>query len=595
MKSHKTVILLLSLAAVGTALVLAAGEAQTPGRPDQQANDAELRMSIIATTRENANETSVFCVTLENAGDKDVVLNLGMMLANGKVHLPAAIRLILTDTNGQSRELHFFDRRYAAVAGRIDDYVVPLRAGSTYTVKLSLDDYWCPETKQFQLKPKPGEYHIRAELTAKGASCVNSDMEGVKLMNFWKGKLQSDFIMVSSQIVSAQIPNSNSTELFKAAQNGHVGQVRKFLARGFSPNIKDDFGRTPLHLAAAHGHKLTAQTLIEQGAKINASDNAGQTALDYAEINRHSGLSQYLREQGARTGKRKKHTRQLKPSLKFKTIAEFEKEIREPAVFLNSEHICFFAPKRREKETRIVFRYLEKAYGELFQIVGVHTEYKIAVYAFPKGNPHGWGGTSNCSIEYDDFNLDFEKHLEWIQYKVPHVSGYIEEIAHNFVHATKAQFGWEMIGWSLGALVSRKVAPNPILTNQIRKTRAGQHKTYTRYIRNGFVFPSDIPANQCDRIHAWILFECEKRYGAGFWKALFQEIRKDKQSLKDAVRLRDGDAIRNARYQITLDCFDRLPGIGFKKRLTESGISLKIDVKSLHPEKPGWNRRLKES
>jgi hypothetical protein len=307
-------------------------------------------------------------------------------------------------------------------------------------------------------------------------------------------------------------------------------------------------------------------------------------------------MAEFLRSIGARGAKpSSKLGRGLKPSLKYKTVEQFEKAIGESAVYLDGEQVCFFAPKRKEREARIVLDYLVKAYDELYKIVGTHTEYKIAVYAFPKGHPDGWGGTSNCSIEYDDDNLYFENFPEWTRFKVPHVSGYIEEMAHNFVHATKTQFGWEMVGWSIGVIVTEKVAGNPIFGKQARATREGQRRTYTRYIRNGFVLPIDIPANQCDRIHAWILWQCADAYGPDFWKDFFGEIRKKAQPLKDAVRLGDGDRIRNVRYSITVDCFDRLsPELAFKKRLEKAGISTTIDVKSLHPEALGWDRRLAE-
>jgi hypothetical protein len=312
----------------------------------------------------------------------------------------------------------------------------------------------------------------------------------------------------------------------------------------------------------------------------------GQRLLDVAK-NGQGATVQSLLDQGV-------SPRMLKPSLKFKTVEEFEKEIGEPAALLDSANVCFFAPKRREKEAKIVFRYLVKAYDALYQIVGMHTDYKIVVYAFPKGNPHGWGGTSECSIEYDDANLDLARQPEWTGYKVPHVSGYIEEMAHNFVSATKAQFGWEMVGWSLGTEVSQKVAGNPILAADLRATRAEQERTFAQYVKNGHVFPKELPPNQCDRIHAWILHQSASKYGPRFWSDFFREVRSRKQPLSDAVRLGDGDKIRNARYQITIACFDRLPRLEFKKTLTASGISLMTDVKSLHPESPGWNRRLAE-
>ncbi|MCX7018306.1 MAG: ankyrin repeat domain-containing protein [Candidatus Sumerlaeota bacterium] len=418
-------------------------------------------------------------------------------------------------------------------------------------------------------------------------------------------------VMVYAVLCPAQ--ESDAQRLLDAAKNGNVSAVQQLLEKGISPKTKDEAGRSPLHLAVANGHQRTAEIILQHGAEINTADNAGKTPLDLAEAGGHTALANFLRGKGG-TGKHGPGTplsgsaqpgspslsmsapasRMLKPSLPFKTAAEFEKKIGEPATLLDSDNVCFFVPKRREKEARIIFGYLIKAYEALYEIAGAHTNHKIAVCAFPKGNPEGWGGTSDCSIEYDDLNLDLTRQPEWTRYKVPHVSGYIEEIAHSFVGATKAQFGWEMIGWSLGANVSSKTAGNPLLAEEIQTARKGQEQTFNQYIKNGFVFPDGLPANQCDRIHAWILYRCESKYGPRFWSDFFREIRSQEQALSDAARLGDADKIRNARYQITIACFDRLPGLQFKKTLKDAAISLTTDVKSLHPEAPGWNRRLTE-
>lgn len=61
---------------------------------------------------------------------------------------------------------------------------------------------------------------------------------------------------------------------------------------------------------------------------------------------------------------------------------------------------------------------------------------------------------------------------------------------------------------------------------------------------------------------------------------------KERQALLDAA----GD--RDRRYQITIECFDRLRGLNFRQRLSDNQISLTRDVKSLKPTEPGWNRRL---
>ncbi|MHC4757020.1 MAG: ankyrin repeat domain-containing protein [Planctomycetota bacterium] len=389
-------------------------------------------------------------------------------------------------------------------------------------------------------------------------------------------------VFISHSEIFSQGLTSNEQKLLEAAKSGSAETVKSLLKEGTKANIKDANGHTPLHLASANGHKLTAQVLVEYSADINVKDKEGKTPLDLAKTGGHSGMVQFLLDKGPRI---------LKPSLKFKTIEQFEKEIGEPAILLESENVCFFVPERREQEARIVFGYLVKAYNELYRIVGIHTEYKIAVYAFDKGNPHGWGGTTNCSIEYDESNLEFENQQGWIQYKIPHVSGYIEEMAHSFVHASKAQFGWEMIGWSLGVRVTNKIARNPISSKQIIETRKKQKETFRRYVKNEFVFPDDIEANKCDRIHAWILRECEFKYGPAFWNDFFKELRDKREELKEAGKLGQANKVRNARYQITIDCFDHLPGVNFKGILRKYKISLTTDVKSLNPMEPSWDRR----
>jgi hypothetical protein len=133
-----------------------------------------------------------FEVALQNAGDSDFVLNLGTMLANGKVMWPDAIRLMLIDPAGQGRELRFSSRKYAGVAGRIDDFTVALRGGSVYTLRISLADYWSPSTRDFDLKLANGRYKVAAQFEGRRATGVNLDMQGVALMNFWTGKVQSN-------------------------------------------------------------------------------------------------------------------------------------------------------------------------------------------------------------------------------------------------------------------------------------------------------------------------------------------------------------------------------------------------------------------
>jgi hypothetical protein len=149
-----------------------------------------LRMSISADGRDKAGNP-VFQVAIANVGEQDVTLNLGMMLANGKplnggkALFPTSIRLNLTDATGKTRELRLSEP--AGVAGRVDDYVVPLPVGSVYTLRLSLSQFWSPDTNEFRLELKPGKYQVSAHFEGGGATHDSSKF----IMNFWEGKLQS--------------------------------------------------------------------------------------------------------------------------------------------------------------------------------------------------------------------------------------------------------------------------------------------------------------------------------------------------------------------------------------------------------------------
>jgi len=147
-----------------------------------------------------------FEVALENTGTADFVINLGYMLANGKVMFPSSVRLILTDPSGQTRELEYFDRKYPGVAGRIDDFIVALRVGSVYTLRTTMDHYWSPSTKELDVPLASGRYRILARFQGEGARTTNLDMPGMALMNFWKGTVQSnalEFVVSGNRTASS--------------------------------------------------------------------------------------------------------------------------------------------------------------------------------------------------------------------------------------------------------------------------------------------------------------------------------------------------------------------------------------------------------
>jgi hypothetical protein len=159
------------------------------------ASVAGLEISLFAVDSSKGRDPELQ-LALRNVGDQDITLNLGSMMANGKVQLPDNITLNFSDAQGRVRKFKFGDKKHSMVAGRLDDYVVPLRAGSTYTLRLSLDQFWCQETSEFKVRLLPGKNQLSAEFEGGGAKLVNLDMPGIKLMNFWSGKVQSNTLSI---------------------------------------------------------------------------------------------------------------------------------------------------------------------------------------------------------------------------------------------------------------------------------------------------------------------------------------------------------------------------------------------------------------
>jgi hypothetical protein len=177
-------------ACVLSGLVACAAWAQ-PARPVSWGVASNgLRMGISASGVSPAGGMTLD-VLLENVGTDDFVLNLGHMLANGKVMFPDAVRLVLTRPDGSTCELHYADRRYPGVAGRVDDLLVALRGGSTYTLRLEGERLWCGETMAFQTNLARGEYRVAGRFKGQGAIAGQLDMRGATLLNFWMGVVES--------------------------------------------------------------------------------------------------------------------------------------------------------------------------------------------------------------------------------------------------------------------------------------------------------------------------------------------------------------------------------------------------------------------
>lgn len=143
-----------------------------------------------------------FRVELRNAGESDLIVNLGITLANGKKQYPNAIVLKLIDAQEKSRRLDL--REPFAIGGRVDPIVLPIPAGAVFSILVDLDKYWAAASKEFDYKLKPGSYSLEAQFTGKGVTQqeANLDVKGIALMPYWTGTVTSNRLQFEVQASS---------------------------------------------------------------------------------------------------------------------------------------------------------------------------------------------------------------------------------------------------------------------------------------------------------------------------------------------------------------------------------------------------------
>jgi len=78
-------------------------------------------------------------------------------------------RLVLSavDAQGRAYEFQFVEFRYGGIGGGMGDYVVPLHSKATYSLKLSLDDFWLRDMTSSATQLLPGKSRITVHLRSQ--------------------------------------------------------------------------------------------------------------------------------------------------------------------------------------------------------------------------------------------------------------------------------------------------------------------------------------------------------------------------------------------------------------------------------------------
>ena len=159
--------------------------------------ESGLQMTISRyETEDGLLKTPKFKVELRNAGKNDLILNLGIMLANGRKQYPNAIVLILTDQDGKSRRLELRDP--AVIAGRMDPLIVPLPVGSSYSLSGGFGQVLGSGFPGVRVQIKSWKLFSCDGISGRAVSTqsTNLDVKGIALMPYWEGTVCVKSIVV---------------------------------------------------------------------------------------------------------------------------------------------------------------------------------------------------------------------------------------------------------------------------------------------------------------------------------------------------------------------------------------------------------------
>lgn len=67
-------------------------------------------------------------------------------------------------------------------------------------------------------------------------------------------------------------------QLFEAVYANDIDTIKQVIKDGADVNIKDEYGRTPLHKAALYGYTEITKMLIEKGADVNCEEDTDKVS-----------------------------------------------------------------------------------------------------------------------------------------------------------------------------------------------------------------------------------------------------------------------------------------------------------------------------
>jgi hypothetical protein len=137
---------------------------------------------------------AAFRVTVVNTGSTDVFVNFGTLLNGGRRQIPDGVGVLLDADNRPSIQ---FPWRPYNVGGTVHQFLVPLRAGSTHSVRVTLADFlraMPPAGEPSRIEPGPSR-RLAFVLNSREVPSCDKTL-GIVRPPLWVGELVSSRVDV---------------------------------------------------------------------------------------------------------------------------------------------------------------------------------------------------------------------------------------------------------------------------------------------------------------------------------------------------------------------------------------------------------------
>ena len=182
--------------AIATATFVFGGAALMLGLGNAHAQTTPLSLWLACEDRGR------ITATIRNVGKDDTAVIFGVALGNGRRSLVDNMTLQITAPEGKGggEQYQYYPPHYpGGVAGRVDDWIVPLPAGVWYTLNLEPTDFLTARNGRLSAFPQGARLSLRLPIRSPSAG-PNSDVVGLKLFRVWTGSTA----LASNEIAASQ-------------------------------------------------------------------------------------------------------------------------------------------------------------------------------------------------------------------------------------------------------------------------------------------------------------------------------------------------------------------------------------------------------